>query len=114
MLELSSMDTQAFRDLRTGECAHFNKKTPDASNVRYISVAGDQKREATLSALRMCHDIIFEKEGPNDGLVSSQSAHWGEETITWTADHAQQIGWFNEPSFDWRDGWSDILKRVYG
>ncbi len=112
MLEWSSMDTQAFLDLRTTECATFNEKTPDAEGIKYLSVAGEPKREHTLRALRMCHDIVFEAEGPNDGLVSSQSARWGEEAIIWPADHAQQIGWFNDPSFNWRDGWGKILNRL--
>ena len=33
-------------------------------------------------------DIVLEHEGPNDGLVSSQSASWGENITTWQADHA--------------------------
>ena len=112
MLEWSNMDTQAFLDLTITECAVFNEKTPDVPTVKYFSVAGEQKRELTVSALRMCHDIVTKAEGPNDGLVSSQSARWGEEAIIWPADHAQQIGWFNEPSFDWRDGWGEILNRI--
>ena len=112
MLQWSSMDTQAFLDLRTTECAAFNEKNPDAEGIKYLSVAGEPKRKHTLRALRMCHDIVFEAEGSNDGLVSSQSARWGEETIIWPADHAQQIGWFNEPSFDWRDGWGKVLDRI--
>ena len=112
MLKWSSIDTQAFLDLTTAECATFNEKTPDAEGVKYFSVAGEQKRELTVSALRMCHDIVTKAEGPNDGLVSSQSARWGEETIIWSADHAQQIGWFNEPSFEWQDGWGEILNRI--
>lgn len=112
MLEGSGMDTQAFLDLRTTECATFNEKTPDTEGIKYLSVVGEPKREHTLRALRMCHDIVFKAEGPNDGLVSSQSARWGEEAIIWPADHAQQIGWFSDPSFDWQDGWGKILDRI--
>jgi len=112
ILEWSTMDTQAFMDLRTTECAAFNKKTPDAKGIKYLSVAGEPKREHTLRALRICHDIVSEAEGQNDGLVSSQSAQWGEETLIWPADHAQQIGWFNDSSFDWRNGWNEILGKL--
>ena len=65
-----------------------------------------------LTPLRAFHDIVLESEGPNDGLVSSQSASWGEYITTWQADHAQQIGWFNKPSFDWRDGWGKVLNQL--
>ena len=112
MLEWSSMDTKAFLDLQSDECATFNERTPDVPTVKYFSVAEEQKRDLTVSALRMCHDIVTKAEGPNDGLVSSQSARWGEETIIWSADHAQQIGWFNDPSFDWRDVWGKISYRI--
>jgi len=112
MLEWSSMDTKAFLDLQSAECATFNERTPDVPTVKYFSVAGEQKRDLTVSAFRMCHDIVTKAEGPNDGLVSSQSARWGEETIIWSADHAQQIGWFNDPSFDWRDVWGKISYRI--
>ena len=112
MLEWSTMDTQAFMDLRTAECEEFNHKTPNVDSVKYFSVAGEPKREEMLTPLRALHDIVSETEGPNDGLVSTQSATWGEETIIWPADHAQQIGWFNEPSFEWQNGWGKILNRL--
>ena len=112
MLEWSSMDTKAFLDLQSAECATFNERTPDVPTVKYFSFAGEQKRDLTVSAFRMCHDIVTKAEGPNDGLVSSQSARWGEETIIWSADHAQQIGWFNDPSFDWRDVWGKNSYRI--
>ncbi len=112
ILEWSTMDTQAFKDLRTSECAEFNRKTPDIDSVKYFSVVGEPKREEMLTPLRTFHDIVLEHEGPNDGLVSSQSASWGKDITTWQADHAQQIGWFNEPSFDWRNGWGKILNQL--
>ena len=112
VLEWSPMDTQAFKDLRTSECSVFNRKTPNLDAVKYFSITGEPVKEEMLTPLRILHDIVFEHEGPNDGLVSSKSAKWGEETTNWPADHAQQIGWFNKPSFDWRDGWGEILNQL--
>ena len=58
------------------------------------------------------YTALSPEEAFSSGLVSSQSASWGENITTWQADHAQQIGWFNEPSFDWRDGWRKILNQL--
>ena len=46
-----------------------------------------------LFALRFTSDILAKDEGPNDGLVSSYSARWGEWETIWDCDHASQIGW---------------------
>lgn len=112
LLTLSPMDTQAFLDLRTTECAAFNDATPDSPDVRYFSVAGDSSRANTLAPLRWCHDIVCEHEGANDGLVSVASAHWGEDCDVWPADHGAEIGWFAGDTFDWRPAYARLLRRL--
>ena len=112
LLARSPMDTQAFLDLRTAECAVFNDVTPDAPGVRYFSVAGDASRAAILAPLRWCHDIVLESEGANDGLVSVASARWGEACEVWTSDHGHEIGWFADSTFDWRAAYTGILRRL--
>ncbi len=114
LLELSPVDQQAFLDLCTQPCAAFNLATPDAAGVRYFSIAGDAARDHTLLPLRLCHDLVREREGANDGLVSVASAGWGERCAEWAADHVQQIGWHCEgPSgFDWRGAYAALLQRL--
>lgn len=45
---------------------------------------------------RWSHTVILAKEGPNDGLVSVQSAHWGEYQGTLeNVNHLDLVGWVN-------------------
>jgi triacylglycerol lipase len=92
-LRRSPLDHEAFEDLRTDRCAQFNLATPDASDVLYLSVAGVKPRNEMLYALRWSHDVIAQKEGPNDGLVSAQSARWGQFLGEWNCDHINLVGW---------------------
>lgn len=92
-LRRSPIDHAAFEDLRTDACQQFNAVTPDASNVRYLSVAGAKRRDQMLYALRWSCDIITPQEGPNDGLVSVTSAQWGEFLGEWSCDHLNMVGW---------------------
>ncbi|KAJ1676507.1 hypothetical protein EV182_008063, partial [Spiromyces aspiralis] len=68
-----------------------------------------------VSRLRIPHDIIYKKEGPNDGLVSVASAKWGKHIETLQCDHFDltnrwKVGnvyrdalvWLNE----WQKWWS--------
>lgn len=113
LLELSPVDLQAFLDLCAAPCAAFNAATPDAPGVRYFSVAGNAARERTLLPLRLCHDLVREREGANDGLVSVASATWGARCVAWPADHAQQIGWRcdGHEGFDWRSAYATLLRQ---
>ena len=114
LIEISPVDQQAFLDLRAQECAAFNTATPDAPSVRYFSVAGDATRERLFLPLRFCYDIVREREGANDGLVSATSAAWGERQIVWAADHVQQIGWRCDgpDGFDWRRAYAELLIQL--
>jgi triacylglycerol lipase len=101
-LRRSPIDHEAFEDLRTDACARFNAATPDAPGVRYFSVAGDKRRNEMLYALRFSYDVIAPVEGPNDGLVSVQSAQWGEWLDTWDCDHVNLVGWTGPREWLWR------------
>src|SRR5262245_26529161 len=43
-LRRSPLDHEAFEDLRTDRCIHFNLTTPDAPDVLYLSAAGVKPR----------------------------------------------------------------------
>ena len=68
--------------------------------------------------LRLTSDILSQAEGPNDGLVSSYSARWGERETTWNCDHPNQIGWVGNKegranlTFDIQKGYEEILERL--
>jgi triacylglycerol lipase len=112
IVEQTTIDTQGFLDLRSGEAAAFNERTPDVAGVRYFSIGGECPRDLMLPTLRLCHDYIAKHEGPNDGLVSLKSSAWGEDCVVWAGDHAHQIGWFAGDHFDWKPHWAALLERV--
>jgi len=78
---LSLFDSPAYANLTTSYLTEtFNPRTPDDPRVRYFSIAG------RMSALNIWHPLWFPKVvldsasegGANDGLVSVDSARWGE------------------------------------
>lgn len=96
LAEKLNLETGAFRQL-TQEYARndFNPKTPDIEDVRYFSY-GAQFDPSLLSAFRFSHGHIIQEEGPNDGLVSVQSAMWGQYKGTLVGvSHLDLINWTN-------------------
>ena len=73
----------------------FNPMTPDLDGVRYFSY-GAAATPALWSAFRQSHRIVFEQEGPNDGLVSVESSQWGAYKGTlMDVSHLDLINWTN-------------------
>ncbi|KAI7866732.1 hypothetical protein BDF14DRAFT_1727614 [Spinellus fusiger] len=86
------LDTPAYANLTTDYCTqHFNPSTPNEPNVAYYSY-GASSNIPVWSFLGLPHQIINEKEGKNDGLVSVQSATWGKYIKTLDADHLDLNG----------------------
>ncbi|KAG2183242.1 hypothetical protein INT43_006246 [Umbelopsis isabellina] len=84
---IQSLDTPAYSNLTTDYCKnHFNPNTPDDPTVDYYSY-GASKRIPIWSTLGFPWQVIQEKEGDNDGLVSLTSAKWGRYVETVNADH---------------------------
>ena len=72
---------------------NFNRSVPDRSDIRYFSF-GASFNPTWGSVFRASHDIIDKEEGPNDGLVSIQSAIWGEYKGTLrNVNHLDIINW---------------------
>ena len=82
----------------------FNQETPDRADVQYFSWAGrscryfqfscqnEQDGETVSSFFLLAHAYIEAEEGDNDGLVSVESAHWGEFLGVISADHMDEVG----------------------
>ena len=73
----------------------FNPKTPDHPSVRYWSYAGEAGKGTDIPinpVLRFLNNILYERDGVNDGFVSVESAKWGTFLGTIPADHAQEVG----------------------
>ena len=109
LLDALGVHTAAFFDLTSQACEAFNRKTPDAPGVRYFSYSGTQARARIFPPLQVSYDIIQEREGPNDGLVSRRSAQWGQYLGDLDADHLNLVGW----KFAWERGETFDAKKFY-
>ncbi len=56
----------------------FNELVPDAEGVYYQSYAFDMKSIRSDAAMSLFYQIVKYAEGQNDGLVSVESAKWGD------------------------------------
>ncbi len=98
------LDIQAVLDLTIESCAIFNERTPDAPEVKYFSISCAREfRKITPTFYHAWH-VIHDREGPNDGLVSVKSAHWGTHLKTWAADHLHAINKRLVPEFKNKTG----------
>lgn len=94
------IDSGAFSQLtRRYVCGEFNPNNPDSDSVRYFSY-GASATPNIFSVFRFSHDIMFEIEGPNDGLVSVASSKWGEKNDGYKGTlmgvtHLDLINWTN-------------------
>lgn len=95
----------------------FNPKTPDHPSVRYWSYAGQAGKGTDVPitpVLRFLNNILYEREGVNDGFVSIESARWGNFLGTITADHAQEVGISLVPGseFNSNEFYSGVVKML--
>ena len=81
MLPIGGGDGSAFRSLTPESMRQFNTLVLDAPGVQYFSW-GAVAEPGYLDAFKYSHSVILEKEGPNDGLVSIESAKWVSDTDT--------------------------------
>lgn len=79
--------------LSTSYAKIFNDEVKNDSTVKYFSYAAELKPNPT-SAFLITWKIVYDKEGPNDGLISVKSAKWGEFMgVLHNVDHADLINW---------------------
>ncbi|KAI5292237.1 hypothetical protein KEM52_006519 [Ascosphaera acerosa] len=92
-LELGSGGIEALTRKHMNEV--FNPSTPDVEGVKYRSY-GAVVVPRVWSAFRKPYKVLLEREGPNDGLVSVESARWGQYMGTLVdVDHLDLINWAN-------------------
>ncbi|KAI8915859.1 Alpha/Beta hydrolase protein [Gorgonomyces haynaldii] len=84
------LNAPAFTNLTSEYCTAFNKVTPNDENVYYCSYAAVTHVPA-LAPLHFSYKIIRDREGENDGLVSLESAQWGDFITTVNCDHWELI-----------------------
>jgi len=72
----------------------FNPNTPDAEGVVYYSYSaavGEGTDQPIHPITRYQNKFIYDKEGPNDGFVSVESALWGKHLGTIDISHLEQM-----------------------
>lgn len=96
----------AYKELTTSYMRDtFNPNTRDVQGVQYFSYGATFDPDL-WSAFRMPHRIVQQREGPNDGLVSVESARWGTYKGTLVnVSHLDLINWTNRMKwYFWRLG----------
>lgn len=75
----------------------FNPRVTDDPDVRYFSYgAALKKKPPLLSPFRRSYKVVLQEDGPNDGLVSVNSAKWGQYKGTLEGvSHLDLINWTN-------------------
>lgn len=68
----------ATHQFSTEESAQFNEKNPDMPGVYYQSYTSKMRNPFSHLLLAVPYCLIWPLEGENDGLVSVESAKWGE------------------------------------
>lgn len=95
---LTGLGTGAFEQLTTRYMEEeFNPKTPDDPGVKYFSYgAALTQKPPLLSPFHGSYGVLLREEGPNDGLVSVESAKWGTYKGTLEdVSHLDVINWTN-------------------
>tara|TARA_R110000787_G_scaffold285461_3_gene401158 strand:- start:41445 stop:42188 length:744 start_codon:yes stop_codon:yes gene_type:complete len=108
----------AIRDLSVVSAVDFNAETPDRADVQYLSWACARPAAEMPRWFKAREHYIFEREGPNDGMVSVASARWGTFIAQERADHVECFGWSPakaDPSiqrpFDSQALWRRVIAR---
>jgi len=103
MLPMGDGDGSAFESLTIDAMRKFNELTPDKPGVQYFSW-GAVYEPGLIDTWKWPHSVILEKEGPNDGLVSVESAKWGTYLGTLTdVNHLDLVGWINTARYKWAE-----------
>ncbi|PPQ65778.1 hypothetical protein CVT24_011995 [Panaeolus cyanescens] len=96
-------DGKAFECLTVDSMKKFNDETPDVPGVKYFSW-GATYDPGLIDTWKWPHSVLLDKEGPNDGLVSVESAKWGKYLGTLNqVNHLDLVGWINTARYKWAE-----------
>lgn len=96
LLAAMGIDPQGCLDVTRSAARRHHERNPVPSDVPCFSVAGDPAAESVCWPLRRLHAVLSELEGPNDGLVSVESANaFGTPLPAWPVDHLRQMNWLS-------------------
>ncbi len=87
------------RDFSTEYAESFNKENPDVPGIFYQSFAGIMRTPLSDINLSTANAVIKMIEGENDGLVSVESAKWGESFTLLTGRTNRGVSHYDEIDF---------------
>lgn len=95
----------------------FNPSVPNHPSVRYWSYAGQAGKGTDVPLdpfFYLLNNIVYKREGVNDGYIAVDSARWGTFLGVIDADHARQIGLNSSlgASFDSNSFYADIVRML--
>lgn len=105
----------------------FNPQNPDDPRVQYISYTGrtcnptdflnpgNQCQDLVDPLIGWSHDILALSRGVNDGLVTVDSAKWGDYRGEMIADHIDEVGQIlgvTDPKFDHLAFYRDRVREL--
>jgi triacylglycerol lipase len=94
LLEAIRIDHRGFLDVTRRSARRFHRTYEPPGDIPCFSVAGDPPITEITWPLERLHEVLRELEGPNDGLVSVESARaFGTPLPDWPADHLRQMNW---------------------
>ncbi len=111
----------AVRDLTASACERINIKLPNHPDVYYQSVGSHMNCAASgRFPLNMSYPLVRHFDGSNDGLVSADSARFGERFILLTTPKGRGISHGdvidlnreNIPGFDVREFYVNLVKDL--
>lgn len=73
----------------------MNKTLINSPTVNYASVGARKIQVKASESLRITNEIIFDstrEDYPNDGIVATKEAVWGNHLMNFDADHFELIG----------------------
>jgi triacylglycerol lipase len=94
LLSALGIDPAGCLDVTRRAARHAHRLLGHPAGVLCSSIAGDPDPESVSWPLKRLHAALHELEGPNDGLVSVESAlAFGTPLDSWRVDHLQQLNW---------------------
>lgn len=87
------------KSFTTEYAARFNAENPDIPGVFYQSYAGVMKGPFSDGNLWLSNLVVKRIEGENDGLVTVQSAKWGENFTVLRGNSRRGISHYDEIDF---------------
>ncbi|MBA3440870.1 MAG: hypothetical protein H0T92_13475, partial [Pyrinomonadaceae bacterium] len=123
------IDLRGFQDLTTAACRRFNDEARDAEAKNatvYRTYASAEDLPLVFAPLQRAWQVIDEREGANDGLVSLTSQAWqaqltasdgtvktvAQYRFPISADHLNEVGWWDLNQLRAHDSRTSIFRAA--